>query len=97
MALPSELDLTNVLSPTWEDLGIRIDLHWRLRLGGPSSWGADISKRRMTKSGRNEGKPEHIVLLMADPGDSPSTLLRRVADILEMTEPIPVNAPSTDP
>ena len=83
------IDLSNVLSPDWKDLGVRIDLCWRLRLGNPGAWGANISKRRMTKSGNGEGKPEHIVLLLAEPGESPSTLLRQVADLLEQVEPIP--------
>lgn len=84
-----DVDLTNVLVPTWEDRGIRIDICWRLRMHGPGSWGATISKRRDTKSGA-EGKPTHLLTLIADPDQSPSDLLRDIATALEQTSPIPI-------
>lgn len=40
------IDLTNILTPDWKDLGIRLELCWRLRMGGGHAWGVTISKRR---------------------------------------------------
>ncbi|MCA1569338.1 MAG: hypothetical protein LC798_03240 [Chloroflexi bacterium] len=80
-------DLTNVVTADWHDLGIRIELCWRLRFNGPGAYGAAISRRRQTKSG-SEGKPTHLLTLMADEGESPSDLLRKVADLLDLDHPI---------
>jgi hypothetical protein len=87
--MPDSIDFTNVLQPDWKDLGIRIDVSWRLRMNGPGAWGATVSKRRETPSGR-EGKPVHLVTLIADSGQSPSDLLRDLAIALEQMSPIPV-------
>lgn len=87
--MPDAIDLTNVLQPDWQDRGIRIEISWRLSMNGPGKWGASISKRRETKSGA-EGKPTHLITLIADSGQSPSDLLRDLATALEQTEPIPI-------
>lgn len=86
--MPDAVDLTNVLPPDWQDLGIRIEVSWRLRMNGPGAWGATISKRRETKSG-SEGKPRHLLTLIGTSGESPSDLLRDIATALEQTKPIP--------
>jgi hypothetical protein len=87
--MPDAIDLTDVLQPTWQDRGIRIEISWRLRMNGPGAWGATVSKRRETKSGA-EGKPTHLLTLIADPGQTASDLLRDVATALEQTSPIPI-------
>jgi hypothetical protein len=71
----------------WKDLGLRIELCWRLSLGGPGSWGATISRRRLTASDK-EGKPERIITLLHD--ESPAELLRQIATLLEHDGSIPV-------
>jgi len=71
-------------------LGLRLDLAWRLRLGGPSSWGISVSKRRETASGR-EGKPTHLLTLLANEGETPGDLLRQLATVFDQG-PVEVGA-----
>lgn len=89
IAVPSEWlskfsDLRSQPSPDWQDPGLRIELRWRIRLGGPGIYGAGIYRERITKSG-NPGNPEHIITLTDD--GSPADLLRRVADIIDPNGP----------
>jgi hypothetical protein len=79
--------VTKILFPlneSWEDMGWRIELSYRLKMSGGGLWAASISHRRMTKSGSmKEGKPEHVLTLCED---DPIKLLRQVADLFEMGE-----------
>jgi hypothetical protein len=71
------------LNAEWDDLGWRIELGYRLKMSGGGMWAATVSKRRMTKSGQSEGKPDKVVTLIED---DPVKLLRQIADLFEAGE-----------
>jgi hypothetical protein len=82
-AAESALSLRGQPSADWHDLGLRIELGYRLRWSGGGVFCAGVSRRRTTKSG-NEGKPEHVLSLCAD---TPHETLRQLADLLDPAGP----------
>lgn len=82
---PASLNLKNLLDHN-SGPGICVTLHRTLSLTtGDSGWGATIERKRLTKSGR-EGKPEHVILLVAGPDDNAGDLLRQIADLYDAGE-----------
>lgn len=66
--------------------GLRLTIERTISFSDPSiRWGLRVERERLTASGR-QGKPESIVLLVNNPDERPSHMLRMLADVLENDE-----------
>ena len=65
------------------DGNLRLTVKGVLSWTGPMKWGISVEKPTITKSGR-KGKPERVVLLVANEGEGVPDLLRQLAQMWEL-------------
>lgn len=77
------IDFLGAVPKTWNDPALVIKLERRVSFTSGSVLAASIDVERLTASGR-KGKPEHLLTLVANDGDSPADLLRQVAQMFSI-------------
>ena len=82
------IDFQQLIPQGFFEPGLTIHLRGTLSLsGGERFFVAEICRRRLSNQGRDL-KPEHIITICTQPDDSLPELLRTLAHLFELTEPI---------
>lgn len=77
------IDFAGHVPQKWSDPALVIRLVQSLSFSSGSALAASIDVERTTASGR-KGKPEHLITLRANEGDSTGDLLRQVAQMFDL-------------